>query len=179
MPCMLVLCTVRCACGLLCYILYFSDLYIRHAYTQRCYLLIVYFQICLVFIISSRFIHHNFCPRLSKEGDWFDMTLSAMYCDVCDSVRSQSTPSLGVPGMCVNLKLTGGPPLSTTTLMVQSKEGGGVTLSAMYCSVCDSVRYQFTPSMGVTLFGVVRKRGHTTHTPQYIFTPAQLRTRSL
>ena len=38
-----------------------------------------------------------------------------------------------------------------------------MTLSSMYCVVRDSVRHQFTPSLGVTLLSVVRKRGHVTH----------------
>ena len=102
MPCMLVLCTVRCACGLLCYILYFSDLYIRHAYTQRCYLLIVYFRFASVFVISPRFIHHTLCKLGSV-------------------LAPQHVPER--PGMCGNLRSHGGPPLSKATLKVHSKEG--------------------------------------------------------
>ena len=43
----------------------------------------------------------------------------------------------------------------------------GVTLSALYYVVRDSVRHQFTPSLGVTLLGVLRKRGHVKHVSQH------------
>ena len=76
------------------------------------------------------------------------------------------------PDMCDSLRLSGGSLLSTLTLTVHSKEGDWC-LSVMYWVVRDSERCQFTPSMGVTLLGVVRKGDHVTQTPQYIFTLVQ------
>ena len=145
----------------LCYILYFL-IYIhsRHTDTQCC-LSVDRFQICIGFhhLIYMYFMISFMCISRKRTR-----------------VVPHHVPAR--PGMCGNLRFSGGPPLSTSTLTVNSKDGDwrDTVRDVPHCMwQCVASVY---PNSGSDNVGRCTK-SQSMYTPQYIFALAQIQTGSL